>query len=136
MTTTVQDELTEKVIGLAMKVHNTLGPGFVEFVYRNALIRELTHAGISVEVERSLKVYYDEAVVGEFRADLWIDNWLICELKAVQTLQADHEIQVVNYLSATKQEFGLLMNFGSKRLQVKRKYQRRITNDVPADLLA
>jgi len=132
-----QDEMTEKVIGLAMKVHRTLGPGFVEFVYRNALIHELVKAGIPHEAEKPLKVYYEKVVVGEFFADLMVDDWLVCELKAVQSLLMDHEIQLINYLSAIDHEFGLLINFGGKSLQVKRKYKRRNAEETtPIDCLA
>ncbi|MDD5350799.1 MAG: GxxExxY protein [Chthoniobacteraceae bacterium] len=134
MTTETRDELTERVIGLAMKVHRALGPGFVEFVYRNALIHELRKAAIAVEAEKPLKVHYENVIVGEFNADLVVANWLICELKAVSTLIIDHEIQLINYLSAVNHEFGLLINFGAKSLQVKRKYKRRISDNEPPDL--
>jgi GxxExxY protein len=128
-------ELTQQVIGLAMKVHRVLGPGFVEFVYRNALVHELRGAGLTVEVEKPLKVSYDGVIVGEFSVDLFIAGWLICELKAVRALSEDHEVQTVNYLTATGQDFGLLLNFGAKSLQFKRKY-RRNKDEPPADLLA
>jgi len=118
------DTLTEKVIGLAMKVHSSLGPGFVEFVYRNALIHELRKGGIKAEIERPLKVVYDGAVVGDFKADLFLDEWLLCELKAVRSLLPEHEVQLVNYLAALNLDFGLLLNFGGYSLDVKRKYRR------------
>ena len=107
-----KDTLTEKIIGLAMKVHSSLGPGFVEFVYRNALIHEFRKNGIKVESEKSLKVVYDGAVVGDFKADLFLDEWLLCELKAVRNLLPEHEVQLVNYLAALNLDFGLLLNFG------------------------
>lgn len=128
-------ELTQQVIGLAMKVHRALGPGFVEFVYRNALVHELRGTGLTVEIEKSLKVRYDGVIVGEFSVDLFIAGWLICELKAVRALTEEHEVQTVNYLTATGQDFGLLLNFGAKSLQFKRKY-RRNKDEPPADLLA
>jgi GxxExxY protein len=128
-------ELTQQVIGLAMKVHRALGPGFVELVYRNALVHELRGAGLTVEIEKPLKVSSDGVIVGEFSIDLFIAGWLICELKAVRSLSEDHEVQTVNYLTATAQDFGLLLNFGAKSLQCKRKY-RRNKDEPPADLLA
>jgi len=117
-------DLTEKTIGLAMKVHRTLGPGFVEYVYRNALLHEFHKAAIEVETEKPMKVVYDHVVIGEFKADLLIDHWLICELKAVSALKAEHEVQLLNYLTALGQDYGLLFNFGAPSLQVKRKYRR------------
>jgi len=119
-----------------MKVHRALGPGFVEFVYRNALIHELKKADITVEAEKPLKVHYENVIVGEFYVDLLVENQLICELKAVQTLIVDHEIQLINYLSAVNHEYGLLINFGSKSLQVKRKYKRRTSDHELVDLQA
>ena len=118
------DTLTEKVIGLAMKVHGSLGPGFVEFVYRNAMIHELKKEGIKVECEKTLKVIYDGAIVGDFKADLFLDEWLLCELKAVRNLLPEHEVQLVNYLAALNLDFGLLLNFGGYSLDFKRKYRR------------
>ena len=119
-----------------MKVHRTLGPGFVEFVYRNAMLIELKKAGMTAETEKQIKVRYEGAIVGEFSVDLLIEDWLICELKAVRALTGDHEIQTVNYLTATSQEFGLLLNFGAKSLQFKRKFRRQISDQDPPDLKA
>jgi len=131
-----QYQLTEQVIGLAMKVHRTLGPGFVEFVYRNALLLELRKSGLPVEVEKPIKVRYDGVIIGEFNVDLIIKDWLICELKAVRALTDEHEVQTVNYLTALSQDFGLLLNFGSKSLQFKRKFRRTNTDETPPDLKA
>lgn len=130
-----QDQLTEQVIGLAMKVHRALGAGFVEFVYRNALLIELRKAGLTVEVEKPIKLRYEGMVVGEFNVDLLVEGWLIIELKAVRALTAEHEVQTVNYLTATEQNFGLLLNFGGKSLQFQRKF-RRAKDEPPPDLLA
>lgn len=117
-----------------MKVHRVLGVGFVEFVYRNSLLHELRKMGLPVEVEKMAKVRYDGIVVGEFNIDLFVQGWLVLELKAVRTLAEEHEVQVVNYLTAIGQDFGLLLNFGSKSLQFKRKF-RRPKEDSPPDLL-
>jgi GxxExxY protein len=130
-----KDQLPEYVIGLAMKVHRALGAGFVEFVYRNALLHETKKAGLNTEVEKSIKVRYDGIVVGEFSVDLLIDGWLIVELKVVRALTEEHEVQTVNYLTAMEQDFGLLLNFGGKSLQFKRKF-RRAKDEPPPDLLA
>jgi GxxExxY protein len=122
-------ELTEQIIGFAMKVHSQLGSGFLESVFRNALIHELRKAGRSAEAERRIAVEYDCAVVGEFVADIMVENLIIVELKALSSLLPAHEAQLVNYLAATKIEFGLLLNFGSGRLEFKRKtrtYRKRV----------
>jgi GxxExxY protein len=114
-----QNALAQTVIGLAMKVHRTLGGGFVETVYRNALIVELRKAGIPHAVHVSLPVDYEGIEVGVFQADLMIDNQLIVELKAIDALAAAHSAQLVNYLAATKIEDGLLLNFGTTSLEFK-----------------
>ena len=117
------DQLTEQVIGLAMKVHRVLGPGFLESVYQKALLLELTRAGCRVDVEKQLKVLYEGAIVGDFVADLLINEKLILELKAVQELTVVHEVQTVNYLAATGLDDALLINFGAPSLQFKRKHR-------------
>ncbi|PAW77738.1 MAG: GxxExxY protein [Verrucomicrobia bacterium Tous-C9LFEB] len=115
------EDLAKTVIGLAMKVHRVLGPGFLESVYANALLVELREAGIPAETEKRLNVYYRDVVVGEFLADLIIGEQLIIELKAVQNLSNAHSVQLVNYLTATHIECGLLLNFGSSSLEFKKK---------------
>jgi GxxExxY protein len=98
----MKDEtLTQKIIGSAFKVHNTLGAGYLEKVYENALRIELTKQGLKVEQQKPIKVYYEDEVVGEYFADLWVENQVIVELKAVQSLNKEHEVQLVNYLTAT-----------------------------------
>ena len=121
----MEDKLTETVIGCAMKVHRSLGAGFLESVYANALAHELGKAGISYQRETAINVVYDNTVVGEFRSDFQVENKLIIELKAVEALSPVHEVQVVNYLTATNLNAGLLINFGSSSLQFKRKHRRK-----------
>ena len=95
------EPLTEKIIGAAFKVHNTLGSGFLEKVYENALRIELVKQGLVVKQQEPIKVYYEGQIVGDYYADLWIENRIIVELKAIQKLGKDHEVQLVNYLTAT-----------------------------------
>jgi len=113
--------LTEQVIGCAYEVHNVLGSGFLEKVYENALLRELASRGIKAETQRALSVCYKGTVVGEYCADIVVEDSLIIELKAVEKLTDLHELQLKNYLKATSIELGLLINFG-KSVDVKRKY--------------
>jgi GxxExxY protein len=118
----VQDEsLTQAIIGAAMRVHSTLGPGFLESVYHRALIHELTKLGLSVESQKPLTVTYDGIIVGDFSADLLVEGRVLVELKANQSLVAANEVQLVNYLTATGIDIGLLLNFGAIRLEFKRK---------------
>lgn len=117
------DELSGRVIGAAMKVHSTLGPGFTEAVYQNALAIEMAIEGISFEREAKIEVRYRGEVVGHYRADLLVAGTLIVELKAVQAIIPEHEIQVVNYLAATGLEHALLLNFGVRSLQIKKKFR-------------
>ena len=116
------DALTETVIGCAYRVHNTLGPGFLEKVYENALGIELREQGIEAIAQAPVNVFYRNQPVGEFYADLLIPGRLIVELKAVNDIAKEHEVQVVNYLAASGIDHGLLINFGPS-VQVKRKYR-------------
>jgi GxxExxY protein len=116
-------DLSGVVIGLAMRVHRELGHGFNEKVYQNALAIELAENNLSSEVEKQLKVYYKDNQVGEYFADIMVKETLILELKAVQNLCEAHEAQLVNYLTATNIEEGLLINFGAPSLQFKKKYK-------------
>jgi GxxExxY protein len=113
--------MAKQIIGLAMKVHRALGCGFLETIYRNALIVELRAAQIPHEVHVALPVIYEGIEVGIFQADLIIENRLIVELKAVDALNEAHSAQLVNYLAATKIEDGLLLNFGARSLEFKTK---------------
>ncbi len=105
-----------------MKVHRTLGSGFLESVYSNALAHELQKSNIEFEREKFIEVRYDGVVVGTFRTDFTLGEQLIVELKSVEALLPIHEVQVVNYLTATKTPVGLLINFGAQSLQFKRKH--------------
>jgi len=116
------DDLTQVIIGCAYKVHNALGPGFLERIYENALRIELEKAGIRVRQQQPIKVCYEGQVVGDYFADLCIEENLIIEIKAVQVLVKEHEAQLVNYLTATGVNNGLLINFGPS-VQVKRKFR-------------
>ncbi len=110
------------IIASAFKVFNTLGSGYLEKVYENALRIELKKQGFSVEQQYPIPVYYEDEMVGDFFADLLVNDNLIIELKAVENLHSKHEAQLVNYLTATGIEVGLLINFGSS-VVVKRKYR-------------
>jgi GxxExxY protein len=117
------EELTHKIIGYAYKVFNELGFGFLESVYRKAMIIELAKNNLKVEAEKPLKVYYDNQVVGDFYIDLFVEDLLVVELKSVQNLAKEHEVQLVNYLNALKKDIGLLINFGPTGVDVKRKFR-------------
>lgn len=113
-------ELTQKIIKAAQNVHNTLGYGFLEKVYHNAMVLELRKTGIEVVSEKPITVYYDSQVVGDYIADIVVADKVILEIKAVQAVNTVHEAQLVNYLKATNIDVGLLLNFG-KSLEIKRK---------------
>ncbi|MCW3788243.1 GxxExxY protein [Plebeiibacterium sediminum] len=115
-------DLTHQIIKCAYKVHNTLGSGFLEKVYENALAIELKKLNLEVKIQSPVSVYYDDEVVGEYFADIIINNEIIIELKAVSEISKIHEVQLVNYLQATKIDIGLLINFGES-VQIKRKYR-------------
>ncbi len=117
------NELSGRVIGAAMRVHSALGPGFTEGVYQNALALEMTLEGIPFEREVKLEVRYRGELVGQYRADLLVAGVLILELKAVQAILPEYEVRVVNYLAATGLEHALLLNFGTKSLQLKKKFR-------------
>ena len=118
----LNQDLTEKIIGCAFTVHNTLGSGFLEKVYEQALILELKASGLSVRSQKPLSVKYRDQIIGEFFADLIVEDQVICELKAVDVLKKAHEVQLVNYLVATGIDVGVLINFGDS-VTVRRKYR-------------
>lgn len=124
-----EEDLTRRIIGCAFKIHNVLGQGFLEKVYENALLIELEKFGIQAKQQEELFVWYDGRVVGKYFPDLWIDNRLIIEIKAVQTILKEHEVKLVHYLTATHVVNGLLINFGPS-VQVRRKVSRIHTQSV------
>jgi len=112
--------ITKEIIGAFYTVYNSLGYGFLERVYENALLLELKSLGLSVTKQERLKVYYESEEVGEYFADLVVEECVIIELKAAEALCKEHETQLINYLKATDIEVGLLLNFG-KRPEFRRK---------------
>jgi GxxExxY protein len=117
------NDLSGRVIGCAFTVLNTLGAGFLEKVYENALAQELREAGLTVERQRSIKVHYHGVVVGEYSTDLLVEGVLLVELKTVRALDDVHRMQCTNYLKATGLPLCLLLNFGKPRLEIKRVVQ-------------
>ncbi len=111
------------VMQCSKNIRSHLGPGFLETVYKNAMLVELRKQGLAYQVEMPINVYYEDVLVGEFKADIVVEDMLILELKAVNSLHMAHEVQLVNYLTATGIDNGLLINFGSEELQFKRKYR-------------
>ncbi len=112
--------ITERVIGGAFQVLNTLGVGFLERVYENALVHELRKRGLDVVQQHGVNVIYDGVVVGAYNVDLLVEGSLIVELKAVKALDDVHAAQCLNYLKATGLRFCLLLNFGRSRLEIQR----------------
>ena len=108
------EALTDKIIGAFYKVYNTLGYGFLEKVYENAMAIELRKLGLQVLCQHPIQVFYDDQVVGDYVADLIVEDAVIVELKAVRQLAQEHEAQLLNYLNATHHEVGLLFDFGPK----------------------
>ncbi|MBM4273748.1 MAG: GxxExxY protein [Deltaproteobacteria bacterium] len=114
------DKITEKTIGCIFKVSNTLGCGFLEKVYENALVIELQKNGLKVKQQYGIQVEYDGMVIGEFAADLLVEDAVIIELKAVKNLDEVHQAQCMNYLKATGLTVCLLVNFGKPKADIKR----------------
>lgn len=115
------EKLTHRIIGRAMLVKHALGPGFLESVYQNALGVEPRAAGLSVQCRVRARGRYRDVVVGNFFADMLVEDCVLVEIKAVRALTPAHEAQLVNYPSATGIEVGLLLNFGGDRLEFRRK---------------
>jgi GxxExxY protein len=115
------DKITEKIIGCAFTVYNELGSGFLESIYEKAMMIELNKVGLIFKNQLGIKVYYKEQVLGEFKADFLVENEVIVELKAVSNIKKEHEIQLIHYLTATKKKVGLLINFGSSKVEIRRR---------------
>lgn len=107
-------DLTGRILRCFYKVYNRLGYGFLEKVYEKALKYELEQNGMHTERQKPIKVFYEDQIVGEYFADLVVDNLVIIELKAAENLREEHELQLLNYLRATDSRVGLLLNFGKK----------------------
>ncbi|MDD2890670.1 MAG: GxxExxY protein [bacterium] len=114
------NEISEKIIGGAFNVHNTLGCGFLEKVYENALALELKKAGFKIAQQSPIKVYYEKEIVGDYIADILVEDEIIIEIKAVKFIDEIHEAQIINYLKATKLKLGLILNFCRPKLEIKR----------------
>ena len=117
----VAADLTYRIRAGIFAVGNTLGPGFLEKVYENALAIELRGVGLSVRTQVPVQVFYKRQVVGDYLADMLVEEHVLLELKAVRDLRPEHEAQLLNYLRATKKPVGLLVNFGTTRVQIKRR---------------
>ena len=121
----LQEELSGKIIGVFYSVYNTLGHGFLEKVYENAMMIELRKAGLNPEQQKRIDVYYDGEIVGEYFADIVVNDLIILELKVAEAIAPEHEAQLLNYLKGTEVELGLLFNFGPKPQFIR----RILTND-------
>jgi GxxExxY protein len=119
------DPLSSKVIGLAIEIHKEIGPGYSESIYHRAMEIDLAEAGISFVTEAPLAVKYKERILGSFAADMIVEDRLLLEFKALENLPLISEIQVVQYLKASRLDVGLILNFGTATLQIKRKYRHR-----------
>lgn len=114
-------ELTEKIIGCAYRVYNQMGFGFLESVYEKCILIELRKANLDAESQKPVTVYYEDQIVGEFVTDIIVNDTIILELKSVKRIIEAHEVQLVNYLVATGKPVGLLINFGERKVEIKRK---------------
>ncbi len=118
------DSVTGQIIQCAIRIHRTLGPGFLETIYHRTMAHELTKTRLFFEEQAPMQVTYDGVVLGDYFTDFLVDRHVVVEIKAVTTLTTAHEIQLVNYLNAVRFDLGLLVNFGGSRIEVKRKYRQ------------
>jgi GxxExxY protein len=116
----LEKELSDKIIRCAFNVHNALGYGFLENVYENSLVIELQEAGLAVKAQHPIPVYYKSQLVGNYKADVLVEDKIILELKAEKEFHSVHEAQLLNYLKATGIKIGYLINFGKSRVEFKR----------------
>ncbi len=121
-------EITEIIIACAFNVYNKMGYGFLESVYEKCMLIELNKHAFKVESQKPIIVKYENEVVGEFKADIIVENTVILELKSVRQIVQAHEVQLVNYLVATGKPVGLIINFGEQKVEVRRKV-KDLTND-------
>ena len=118
------EELTEQIIGCAYRVYNRMGYGFLESVYEKCLLIELRKSGLSAVSQEPITVSYENEVVGNFVADIIVENKIILELKSIRRIIQAHEVQLVNYLVATGKPVGLIINFGEQEVEIKRKVRK------------
>jgi len=131
MTNKFQDnvnDLTHKIIGCAMKVHNTLGNGFQEVIYQKALAIEMNLQGLEFEREKEMPIYYNKELIGKRRVDFFVENYVMVELKAFEKIEDVHKNQAINYLEVYNIADGLLINFGGISLEFKRIYNKKLIN--------
>ncbi len=123
------EELTHKIIGCAMAVHQVLGNGFQEVIYQRALAIEMREQGLDFEREMEMSIFYRGHEIGTRRVDFFVENKIMVELKAVKQLEDVHLAQAMNYLEAYNMEIGLLINFGARSLEFKRLHNKRLNRD-------
>jgi len=128
----LKEELTGKIIGAFYTVYNTLGPGFLEKVYENALALELRNQGYTAEQQKRVQVFYNKQLVGDYFADIIVEGAVVLELKVAEAIAPEHEAQLINYLKGTEIEVGLLLNFGPKPQFVRRVFANERKN-LPLD---
>jgi GxxExxY protein len=128
------NEITRKIIGCAMQVHNTLGSGFQEVIYQRALAIEMRYAGLSFEREMEMPIFYRDEQIGTRRVDFFVEDCVMVELKATSKLEDVHKAQAINYLEAYDIADGLLINFGSISLEFKRLYNKKLVKKSEQDL--
>ena len=119
------EDITRKIIGNAMTVHSSLGSGFQEVIYQRALSIEMRYGGLTFEREKNMEIFYRDQKIGTRRADFFVENCIMVEIKAVGELKSEHKAQAINYLEAYQMEIGLLLNFGSLSLEHKRLYNKK-----------
>lgn len=124
------NEITHKIIGCAMQVHNTMGSGFQEVIYQRALAIEFAFQGLDFVREQEMEIFYREQPIGKRRVDFFIEGKVMLEIKAVMQLEDVHKAQAINYLEAYNIANGLLINFGGKSLDFKRVYNKNLVNPV------
>ena len=115
------EELTEEIIGCAYRVYNKMGFGFLESVYEKCMLIELRKAKLNAESQKPITVYYENEIVGQFVADIIVNDVIVLELKSVRRIIKEHEIQLVNYLVATGKPVGLILNFAERKVEIERK---------------
>lgn len=124
-------DITRRIIGCAMHVHTALRNGFQEVIYQRALAIEMAKAGLAFSREHEMEIFYKGLLIGKRRADFFVEDCIMVEIKAVIQLENVHLAQAMNYLEAYEMEIGLLLNFGGKSLQYKRVYNNKIYQKAP-----